>query len=473
MQRQRWLVQTDGKRVNSAAGTKRGMPPYLLIMDLAFSALFILCSEVLYLGLDGVWRFFMLFLPLFWHWAVIVARLNMCDAEDICSDVYVLLIMVCGVSAAISLPDCFCSIDRNRHTVNSMPLCSMQSTAENNLPTSVDHTCESEFHVGQGISGCTGFAMSYVAMRLVSSCMVLRMGVHVVHARALVRRDAVAWLFNLPLLYFLARGKLGTTGAEVYNGVLLFVSGVADLLTQALPSLLTLCRVTLPPSFESRIPLNVPHLEARYERMLTISLGNLISTTITDVRSTTPHFDGRSIRAALAVPLVAMLIKIFYFDLSPQFGGSGSSSGSGALHALHASAFRGAVWAMLQGPLQAILRWLAVASMVQVAPKHVGRASQSNTDARWSLVSASVCFMLVITALHATHKGEGHPNRKMSKTARFAMRGIWILIMLIVGATVSTCVREPMFWLVVGSMYALAALELWGRGFSWRQEQIA
>ena len=94
-------------------------------------------------------------------------------------------------------------------------------------------------------------------------------------------------------------------------------------------------------------------------------------------------------------------MKLFCFDLSPQF--SGSSVGAQS-HALHTSPFRGVIWASLQGPLLGTIRWLGVASNMHVSPRP---SSQSDLDARWSLVGAVGCFMLVTSAQQAMQTATG------------------------------------------------------------------
>ena len=82
--RQHWYEREDGTRVNSADTDRRGMPPYLLILDLVFAALCGLCANSIELySLAGVPRFFMLFFSFSWIWVLLNTRLNCFDPEDV------------------------------------------------------------------------------------------------------------------------------------------------------------------------------------------------------------------------------------------------------------------------------------------------------------------------------------------------------------------------------------------------------
>lgn len=99
MPRQEW-VEVDGTTIAQPAADaldRQGKPPYLLILDLGFSALFAQLTEEMTRTTDNRWgkigRFLLLFSPLFHIWLVFNRTFNRFDAEDVSFELFVMVIL--------------------------------------------------------------------------------------------------------------------------------------------------------------------------------------------------------------------------------------------------------------------------------------------------------------------------------------------------------------------------------------------
>ena len=108
--RQRWLkLEGSNRRVNSADREKRGMPPYLLIMDLAFSALITDVARVTVGtdGINGLNNFWFLYCPLGWMWMTLNLRYAVADPEDISAELFVFASMTVLLYLVYLVRPCF------------------------------------------------------------------------------------------------------------------------------------------------------------------------------------------------------------------------------------------------------------------------------------------------------------------------------------------------------------------------------
>ena len=200
VQRQQWVVTDDGgttRRHNSADAQKRGVPPYLLIMDLVFAAIFTATSQVMYLGHGGVALFFALFLPQMWLWMLTNYRYNGFDAEDISFELVNVLLMVGVMGLATNLKGCFCSL-MTREDSWFLSYSNSSSTFAPVYSQMVDERCEGANEV-EHVEGevCALFFVTYAGVRLLLGALSLYVAYHVRRARALLWRE----LLVLCLLY--------------------------------------------------------------------------------------------------------------------------------------------------------------------------------------------------------------------------------------------------------------------------------
>ena len=96
--------------MNSAEIEPRGTPPYLLIMDLTFAALFSrLATVITDSGMEGVGIFFLLYAPCMWMWTIICNLLNKCDAEDVSFEIFSVVINMIVLVLAFRVQVCLSS----------------------------------------------------------------------------------------------------------------------------------------------------------------------------------------------------------------------------------------------------------------------------------------------------------------------------------------------------------------------------
>ena len=147
--RQQW-VDINGSRVNSADLEPRGTPPYLLIMDLAFSGLFsqlgLAIRDYPNYDLAGVGLFFMVYLPCAWLWLFVSNLLNRCDAEDMRFEISLSIINACVLALAFRAEDC---------------LLDGIATAPSH------HTAAGQSTTLDGFNGCRVFVLAFCSARLV------------------------------------------------------------------------------------------------------------------------------------------------------------------------------------------------------------------------------------------------------------------------------------------------------------------
>ena len=104
--RQQWVETADGKTINSADTQKRGMPPYLLILDLGYAAFFSAASSLIDSVAD-VPTFFALYFSVAWTLWIVNQRMNIADAEDVSFELFVFAMALLVLVMAFDAPECF------------------------------------------------------------------------------------------------------------------------------------------------------------------------------------------------------------------------------------------------------------------------------------------------------------------------------------------------------------------------------
>ena len=487
VQRQQWVVTDDGgttRRHNSADAQKRGVPPYLLIMDLVFAAIFTATSQVMYLGHGGVALFFALFLPQMWLWMLTNYRYNGFDAEDISFELVNVLLMVGVMGLATNLKGCFCSL-MTREDSWFLSYSNSSSTFAPVYSQMVDERCEGANEV-EHVEGevCALFFVTYAGVRLLLGALSLYVAYHVRRARALLWRELLVLIILVPLLFAIFV-ELGSDATSV-TVVLWLAAMLIDVLLDVGCHVWLACT---PASCEPvaralmlRVPMNIAYAEARYERMFVIAVGNVVANAIAD--SGHERFRtkwGAKTQLVIGVPWVALLLKLFYFDLSPHHG-----AGTG-VHAMRSSVPRAVLWSLLHGPLLGCILWISTGLDVLIAGLDTdlaaaydaasGDAATADDDpiqsaARWNFAAAMCCYLLCCTAQQVLHRGAGHGHRRLGRTKRMCVRGAFMFAFLLLPAvwqgaqcTGGLC-NAGFFWALILGTTVCAVVELWGRGFS-------
>ena len=101
----------SGLQFSSADTERRGMPPYLLVMDLVFAATCANASDLIgnnseVLG-TSILRFFLLLVSLMWIWMTVNRELNAFDSEDISFELFIFGLAAGMMAITFSLKSCF------------------------------------------------------------------------------------------------------------------------------------------------------------------------------------------------------------------------------------------------------------------------------------------------------------------------------------------------------------------------------
>ena len=452
VQRQWWLPGNDGESfINSSdnPGQSRSVPIYLLITDLAFSAMFSVCAKLTRLGLSGVVHFFMLYLPLVWLWMLINHRFNGFDAEDVVSEVVVVLVNVGQMGIALNFRQCFCE------------LTPWLDVSSNNTVTEDCPSAEAEEYLWS--NNCALIGVFYICVRLVITGLSLYIAYHVRRARTFAYRELLALTGCVPLMLVLllligySPEHDGLAVEIVWFFTMLFDMAV-NLGTQVL---LGACAGSsaeedtklgrcisrwdrMAKTLMLRVPVDLGYLEARNERMIVIALGNIVANEITGAHVSGTVFSHEALIVCVATPLVMFFCKVYYFDLSPALGSLPNE------HAFRASVLRGGLWSVLHGPLIGCVLWLAVAMQGLVFPASDAQlAALSTTDARWNFVGAVCAFLAVCTGQHALHRGQGHAHRRVHKNGRMALRLVPAITIIGLAAGLDKSYRASFFWMTL------------------------
>lgn len=405
------------------------MPPYMLILDLGFAAYF---SAVVSLidSIADVPAFFALYFPVSWILWLINQRLNMADAEDISFELFIFTMALLVLVMAYDVPECFS---------------------------------------GASGSACVEFALLYGGARLLLLAFSAYIGYFLPGVRLMICLE-----FLGPLGYGSAIGiglwRLGEGDGQAAIIALLATTAAWDifLFLAAILLRLQLPKRRVGPIF-SRVfpnvhtPLSIPYQEARLERFITISVGNVIASSIARVRALDVpqhlHF-----AFGAQVVWVGLLIKVSYFDLSAHH-----EERSG--HALRISWQRGVSWTAVHMVIFATIYWLAAAMMDLLSMPWQGIAAERCTHSI-NFAAALVSYLLCTSLLHMLHRG-GHKHRRLSKHKRIALRLVLVAILAVLpvlpcslhasaGETESPAM--PLVLVCSVLMTLFSAVELWGRG---------
>ena len=174
--RQRWISRPHAREPEQASKPVR-VPLYMVVLDLAFAANIEVCTYGLKMSDneddDQALRFFATFIPMLWLWDHTNSLFNRFDQEDLVSEIVVFVLMGGAMALALNIRACFFA--------DLMP-----------IPQPAD-------------SSCKFAAAAYGSSRAVLTLLTLYVALFVPHARRLLRREAVLWLFLAPAMFLLAR----------------------------------------------------------------------------------------------------------------------------------------------------------------------------------------------------------------------------------------------------------------------------
>ena len=465
--RQVWVRRADGSRANSSDGAARGTPPYILIMDLVFSAVFSRSAQMTRLGATGVIAFFLVFLPVSWLWTLANNRFNCFDPEDLSFELFNLLLMAGAMLVALNAEECLCAVASRSFT-----------DRERSLPAYTAFAAECD---DGAANSCLFVVVGYSCTRLLITALSVYIGTFVPLASALKYREGLTILIVLPLYVVLITQMIvKSTAAGVYNHwVPPILWGVSTLIEMGVElgchSLLRFAPKSLAQPLVKRlvlkVPMNIAYAEARYERMVVIALGFVVGVSVVESNiDGFSYFSAHGLEVCFGVPWLAFALKVFYFDLSPHHR-SGHCT-----HAMRTSVPRAMAWTLLHGPLIGTVLWIsqatdALLNLEQLAdPSFSGKKALTVRDsATTSYAGAVTIFLAVCTVQQTLHKGAGHGHRKLGRTKRLLLRICSIAALalhpLILGAHAD---YSLVFWSVILVITLTAAIELWGRGFSRR-----
>ena len=457
--RQAW-VEVDGTLVNSADSQKRGMPPYLLIMDLGFAAFCVLAARLQH----ATNRYFGIMMSLLWIWTTINVRLCAYDQEDISSEIFVILLMGGVGGMALHLKPCTGYVGgeyvgddgaTEHHRNHTRAIGSMWLADAN---------------------ACFDFMVSFSYVRLLVMALSLYIAAHVPARASILWREAVSFVAWGPafgaLLYLCASSHPSMDPAtSPWLEAIILATTVADILLSlgpGTPSLLVR-RENLPASwqplfqrtFEVVVPMSIPYFDTRYERLTLIAVGNVISNSVGSAFGIdAPPRVAAGFTVVIGVPLSAFLIKVFHFDLSTHHGSSSKGT-----HAMRISGYRSACWVLLHLPLFAAISWLAV-SITDLVVKSLATPHPlpSTFKSVFNFCGAWVLFLLCQTSLHLLHKGSGPGARRLSRARRLMMRAAMAASLPGVAAAAVWYEVSSLgyFWLTMLLLTADAACELYG-----------
>ena len=324
--RQVYIVNEAGERVNSAEGQKRGMPPYLLIVDLTFATASFQAAKVLeHSDIFGVPYFFMLLFSIVWIWVKLNTRLNCYDPEDLSFELFILAISTSVIACAFHIPPCFLT-DATRagggegldaaaqvHCANlTIPALAAgvleapgDATACDEMARVVNATCApppeprapSRAHTGSIFSAGANECFDFVAF--LAFTRLLLVGLHVwiaVHV-PLVRKsiffcESLSSLAWMPIMAVLLHKTSSPSERDSYTegslAIMLVMATLLDIVAVHGPAIF---RKSVPKPFRGQIekfipavPLNIAYAEARNERLIIIGIGTVIAEGLRQVR---------------------------------------------------------------------------------------------------------------------------------------------------------------------------------------------
>ena len=267
-QRNWWVETADGKRVNSSSlGPPRAIAPYLLVMDLSFSAYFSFLAGKIRREInheEGAFdssvlpAFFCLLAPVVWQWNQVNLLLNMFDPEDISTELLVVALSTAVIGLADCTPRCmFIGADTGEH--GSDP----------------------------GDADCTSFAVVFMMLKLVTAVYACYYAWQARGARILAARSvlgtacvgaACAALLALPSESGSGEGEEMDEFRAVYFGLTAFA---IELGTSFAPLPCSLCSKLGLHSLTLSMPLDLSYSEKRWERLFFVTLGTVVARAVT------------------------------------------------------------------------------------------------------------------------------------------------------------------------------------------------
>ena len=495
----------SGLQFSSADAERRGMPPYLLVMDLVFAATCANASDLIgnsseLLGVSVI-RFFMLLVSLMWTWMAVNRELNAFDPEDLSFELLIFGLAAGMMAITFSLKSCFlhhdpfgvsscwngtfstlahaCAADDHAACADLAALANLTSRCFEDGADDHRSIVPSHDAAGRASNSCFDFLAAFASVRLLLLCLYAYVALHV----ALVRRVKLSyacaslciWTAALgAAFHFCAYSPPDSSHPRLVLELLLAGATASDMLMHFGPHLLCAPPSCLPNALA--VPQSIAYTETRYQRFVVISIGNVVANCARNEAS----FRGAltlpvAVSTWFGVPGVAFLLKIFYFDLSPHYGGSALSS-----HAMRISLPRSVAWQLLHLLLIGSILWIAkaapdlvvrsgetAAELLAAAEDDGARAGAPCADNAISFGAALVSYVLCVTLVQLLHRGQGRGQRKLGKTRRLALRLVFLAVLVgLTRVAVATAMDTHVyFWAAVGLMATDVAIELWGRGF--------
>ncbi|KAL1495880.1 hypothetical protein AB1Y20_014524 [Prymnesium parvum] len=424
--RQRW-IERDGAYINTADIEPRGTPPYLLIMDLVFAALFTRMASIITGGtLDQAGYFFLFCMPYIALWGRICYLLNACDAEDVVFELFSVTVNMLMLLTTFRIQECTVARD-----------------------------------------GCAMFASAYGAMRLLVILFEMYLAWFIKEITPLLYRELFAFCFIGPYLAWLSM-----ISHEVWVGPLVFGCFIFDtvlfigagLLPRAAPQptgnwmrdAAAHCVHKLSWTPTTLDSTRVPYT-ARFERLLIIALGSMVTNSVSEVASLPSMTMELVLAYCIGVPWNTLLLKCFYFDLSPH------SRSNPHLHAMRISSLRGGLWSLSHGPMIASVLWMSASLSLHLDQRTIAMCDSTCATYGVSIIS----YLFFVTAIQLLHKGHGHGHRRLGKHLRMSIRvGLMLcLACLLIPACLGMINKLFYVWLQCVLLTVEASIELWGRGF--------
>jgi hypothetical protein len=463
-----------------APSSARQIPMYMYTLDLCYAAAFTVCAEWMRLGGQGhgasdvcVARFFLLFLPLARLWDHTNALFNRFDMEDILSELVVGLMMAGAMVSSVNIRACFFE--------------DLLPKTDPDLPPDPRISANS----------CRYFLLGFMGTRCVLTGFTFYVACYVADARPRAWRECLVVAVGalIAALAYANFPHYHQAGLSSYVGAILFGGAALDTLafhvddflpTSALPTSALAPSSAVgarggspsspPPAAAAaatsrscvflttlrlRVPLDTSYLVKRHERMVIISVGALVADAIRATLNDVSEFDAGAFGICVGVPCVALLLKVFYFDLSQYHGADAG------VHAVRVSSGRAAAWSLLHLPLLGTILWIGAA--VQDLVDTRDEPPSAHLGERWGLFASLGSYLLTVTVQQLLHCGIGHGQRRIGKRCRLAVRSAFIIASFLcvsVAATLPSMVTAR-GWVLSGYLCAaaaLAAFELYGRG---------
>ena len=458
--RQRMVVGEDGTLTNSADKTPRGMPPYLLLMDLAFAQLFTVTAEST-IGIverpqamhDNLINYFFVNMSCIWVWTKITWKYTLADPEDVSSEVNVYIFVMITLYMVYQVEPCFSRVE-----------------------DTIDDGAGAQRQDYNQDDSCADFVVSFVVMRVY----MLLMSVYLActnprHLRSQLTLDLLSMVSTILSFAVLFGINLAVNGESSFFGNAYLVSGfvfavtLADYGGMVLSAKVQVARVKgmdipmwLEPFTNDRfVPMDIGYLEKRYERLIIITTGNIIGSVMIAMRRRSYEDDyvsdrGKSITMFMAVPWIVFLVKVLYFDLT-QYPKDKKK------HPMRISWQRSLAWTVVHNLLYATILLMSTAIRLKV------RTNGQNKIAGAAFAFSLIGILMCTSSIQLLFRGEGHNSRKIGKHKRMYLRACSSVIVLIFGVLLVTGVAftdendaNQFFFYCVAIFTANVGVELWG-----------